>query len=57
MLHMFFLPVVDIALIYAEVCWGTGIRAGDSNRLNKLIRKAGSVIGVDLELGSLFLRE
>ena len=34
-------------MIYSTVvCWGGGsIRAGDINRLNKLIRRAGSVIG------------
>ena len=25
------------ALFYAVVCWGTGIKAGDAKRLNKLI--------------------
>lgn len=49
MLHMFFQSAADSGLIYAEVYWGTGIRVGDCNLLNKLIRKAGSVTGVDLE--------
>lgn len=30
------------------VCWGKGIQAKDANRLNKLKKKAGSVIGSKL---------
>lgn len=44
-----FIQSVASALIYAVVCWGTWIRVGDANWLNKLIRKTGSVIGVDFE--------
>ncbi|XP_057206534.1 uncharacterized protein LOC130564470 [Triplophysa rosa] len=29
-------------LFYAVVCWGTGVKVGDVNRLNKLIKKASS---------------
>ena len=32
-------------LFSAVVCWGSSIRASDTNRLNKLIKKASSVIG------------
>lgn len=38
---------VVVSLLYfffAVVCWGSSIRAGKSNTLNKLTRKAGSVI-------------
>jgi len=38
-------------LFYAVVCWGSRVKAADANRLNKLIRKAGSVLGVELESG------
>lgn len=30
------------------VFWGVGIKAKDANRLNKLIKKAGSVVGPKL---------
>ena len=33
---------------FAVVCWATEIKANDANRLNKLIRKAGSVVGSGL---------
>ncbi|MBN3314359.1 RTJK polymerase, partial [Atractosteus spatula] len=49
MLHMFYHSVVVSAIFYAVVCWGSGIRAVDSNRLNKLIRRASSVIGSGLD--------
>ncbi|KAK3534430.1 hypothetical protein QTP86_015221, partial [Hemibagrus guttatus] len=32
----------------AVVCWGSRVKTADANRLNKLIREAGSVIGVEL---------
>lgn len=38
---------VVVSLLYfffAVVCWGSSVRAGKSNTLNKLTRKAGSVI-------------
>lgn len=44
-----FIQSVASVLIYAVVCWGTGIRVGDANWLNKLIRRTGSVIGVNLQ--------
>ena len=46
MLEIFYQSVVASALFFAVVCWGSSIRASDTNRLNKLIKKAGSVIGV-----------
>ena len=45
MLEIFYQSVVASALFFAVVCWGSSIGAGDTNRLNKLIKKAGSVIG------------
>uniref|UniRef100_A0A3Q1JNA6 C-type lectin domain-containing protein n=1 Tax=Anabas testudineus TaxID=64144 RepID=A0A3Q1JNA6_ANATE len=34
------------AIFFAAVCWGGSIRSRDNNKLNKLIRKAGSVLGL-----------
>merc|ERR1712035_150234 len=50
MLHLFYKSVVESAVSFAAICWGSGIRARDLNRINKLIKKAGSVLGVALEL-------
>lgn len=47
---MFYQSVIASALFYAVVCWGTGITAGDAKRLNKLIKKAAFVIGVDFDM-------
>ena len=49
MLQMFYQSVVASALFFAVACWGGGIKAGDANRLNKLVKKAGSVVGVKLD--------
>jgi len=49
MLQMFSHWVVTSAIFYAVVCWGSRVKAADANRLNKLIRKAGSVLGVELD--------
>ncbi|TWW73441.1 hypothetical protein D4764_15G0008350 [Takifugu flavidus] len=48
MLHMFYQSVMANTIFFAVVCWGAGIKAKDANRLNKLIKKAGSVIGCNL---------
>ena len=34
MLRMFYDSVVASVLLFAVVCWGGGIKAGDANRLN-----------------------
>lgn len=39
------LSVVASTVYFAVICWGSIIRADDTNTLNKVIRKAGSVIG------------
>lgn len=49
MLRMFYESVVSSAILFALVCWGSRLKVADSNRLNKLIRKAGDVIGVKLD--------
>ena len=37
--------MVASALFFAVACWGEGVRTADKNRLDKLIRKASSVVG------------
>ncbi|KAL3050687.1 hypothetical protein OYC64_012664 [Pagothenia borchgrevinki] len=49
MLEIFYQSVVASALFFAAVCWGGSIRDSDTSRINKLIRKAGSVIGIKLD--------
>ncbi|KAM3873389.1 myelin-associated glycoprotein-like [Diretmus argenteus] len=41
--------VVASALFFGVVCWGEGARIADRNRINKLIRKASSTSGTELE--------
>ncbi|TWW55979.1 hypothetical protein D4764_09G0010290 [Takifugu flavidus] len=49
MLHMFYQSVsLASTIFFAVVCWGAGIQAKDANRLNNLIKKAGSVVGCRL---------
>ena len=45
MLEIFYQSVAASALYFAVVCWRSSIVAGDTNRLNKQIKKAGSIIG------------
>ncbi|KAL7827773.1 hypothetical protein AOLI_G00309250 [Acnodon oligacanthus] len=47
MLRIFY--VVASAILYAVACWGSRLRVADANRLNKLILKAGDVVGVELD--------
>ncbi len=49
MLEIFYQSVVASAIFFAVVCWGSRIRASDTNRLDKIIKKAGSVLGLRLE--------
>ncbi|KAI3355030.1 hypothetical protein L3Q82_017846 [Scortum barcoo] len=49
MLEIFYQSVVASAIFFAAVCWGSSIRASDTNRLDKIIKKAGSVLGFRLE--------
>ncbi|KAK0139056.1 Somatostatin [Merluccius polli] len=48
-LHKIFYQSVVSAIFFAAVCWGSSIRASDTNRLDKIIKKAGSVLGLRLE--------
>ncbi|KAI3371908.1 hypothetical protein L3Q82_006781 [Scortum barcoo] len=49
MLQIFYHSVVSSIIFYAVVCWGSRLKTADTNRVNKLIRRAGSVLGVELE--------
>ena len=49
LLHMFYQSVVSSVLSYAIVCWGGGARKRDMDRLNRLVRRAGSVVGLSLD--------
>ncbi|KAI2649597.1 RNA-directed DNA polymerase from mobile element jockey [Labeo rohita] len=49
MLRMFYESVVASAIMYAVVCWGSSLRVRDINRLNRIIRKAGHVVGEELD--------
>ncbi|XP_062851515.1 bcl-2-like protein 11 [Trichomycterus rosablanca] len=46
----------NMAMLSA-ICWGSSIRAKDSKKLNKLIRKAGSVLGFALEPLELIIEQ
>ena len=49
MLQMFYQSVVASVLFYAAVCWGGSIKHKDARRLDKLVKRAGTVIGVMLD--------
>ena len=44
---MFYQSVVSSSLFYGVVCWGGSIKQRDTQRLDKLIKKAASVIGAE----------
>ena len=46
---MFYQSVVASAIFFSAICWGGGITARDTNKLNRIIRKAGFVLGSALE--------
>lgn len=49
LMQMFYQSVVASVLFCAVVCWGGSIKKRDAERMNKLVRKAGSVLGSELE--------
>jgi len=53
MLH-FYMSVAEIAICFAAICWGSGIRTSDSKKLNKLMKKA--VLGTALESLELIMQ-
>ena len=46
---MFYQSVVASAIVFGLVCWGSRLRAADANKINKIIRKAASVLGFQLD--------
>ena len=46
---MFYKSVVESVIFFAVACWGGNIKKRDASRLDKLVRKAGSVVGTELE--------
>ena len=49
LLRTFYDTVVASAIFYAVVCWGGGCTERDRNRLNKLVKRASSVVGCPLD--------
>ncbi|XP_051254013.1 uncharacterized protein LOC127362380 [Dicentrarchus labrax] len=49
LLQMFYQSVVASVLFYAVVCWGGSSKRGDAGRLDRLVRRAGSVVGTELD--------
>jgi len=46
---MFYQSVVASILFYAVVCWGGNSKKRDASRLDRLVRRAGSVVGSELD--------
>ena len=49
MLQMFYQSVMASVLFFGITCWGGNNRAGDTSNLNRLVKKAGSVVGSSLQ--------
>ena len=49
LLRMVYQSVVASVLFYAVVCWGGNTKKRDTNRLDKLVKRASSVIGEQME--------
>ena len=49
LLGIFYQSMVASVLSYAVACWGGSTSKGDFSRLEKLIRRAGSVVGTKLD--------
>ena len=49
LLRLFYQTVVASAIFFATVCWEGGIGSGSAIKLNKLVRKASSVVGMKLD--------
>ena len=49
LLQMVYQSVVASVTFFAAVCWGGGIRSCGENKLNKLVRKASSVVGMEVD--------
>ena len=46
---MFYQSVMASVLFYVAVCWGGNMSKRDTGRLDRLVRKAGSVVGQSLD--------
>ena len=46
---MFYESVVASVIFFTVTCWSSGLKSTDNNRLNKLIRRAGDVMGEKLD--------
>uniref|UniRef100_A0A3Q3W0T8 DM2 domain-containing protein n=1 Tax=Mola mola TaxID=94237 RepID=A0A3Q3W0T8_MOLML len=46
---MLYHSVVASVIFFAAVCWGGGIGSSGVNKLNKLVKKASSVVGMELD--------
>lgn len=49
--------IVASVLFYVVLCWGGSMTAEDRNRINKLIKKAGSVVGLSLDSVDIILNK
>ena len=49
LLQIFYQSVMASVLFYAVACWGGSIRKRDAGRVDRLVRKAGSVVGMELQ--------
>ncbi|XP_053508024.1 uncharacterized protein LOC128624412 [Ictalurus furcatus] len=49
LLRMFYQSVVASVIFFAGVCWGGGIGTCGANKLGKLVKKASSVVGMELD--------
>ena len=49
LLRTFYNTVVASAIFYGVVCWSSSISAAEGKRLDKLVRKASSVLGCPLD--------
>lgn len=47
LLGIFYQGILASVLFYAVLCWGGSISTDDKNRINKIIKRAGSVIGLN----------
>ena len=48
LLGIFYHSVVPSVIYFTDVCRGSSIRCGGTNKLNKLVKKASSLVGMEL---------
>ena len=49
LLHLFYSSIIRSSLTFCISCWGGNINQGDKNRLDRLVRKSGKIVGTDLD--------